>query len=467
MPDQNITFQTQAARDFPSTDQKSFVEEFQLQGTAFDERLIWQAGIYYEESKPKGPYGSQSSPTISCNMEAVASAGGRDWRCNNLIANMLAGGRPFMPAFPIPLPDGSFGPFPGAGSVIISPGGVTYENQAVYLQGTYQLTDQWSATAGLRYTRDKTHGWVNETVLYYPGSLEGGYLEASEENVERRRPKTTSEEPAWLLGVEYKPTDHVMLYAKYARGYRQGSVNLAADEVWQTHDPEQVDTYELGAKTSFHGRFPGVFNVSLFYNDFKDQQVQAGYLRANGVGTTAILNAGASTIWGAEIDGHVLLTDNLSVNFSYAYLNTEVDELIVPPESEWPPGIRWSGTSSAEGEPLSYTPEHQLVLSGSYRVPVSERVGEIIATVSYIYTDDMQASAQEKTPYYRLPSYNLVNANFNWNRIMGSRVDLSVFVTNLTGESYITNLPGNYSSGLETSRPGLPRMYGARLRYNF
>lgn len=467
MPDQHILFQMVGAENAPTTDQKSFVEEFQLQGTAFDERLTWQAGLYYEKSKPNGTYGSQNPSTISCDMSTVTSSNPYDWRCNNLIANLFAGGQPFLPALPIPLPDGSFGPFPGAGSVLIAPGGVTYENQAVYLQGTYEFTEQWSITAGLRYTRDKTKGWTDETVLYYPGSLGGGYFESSAETTEYRRPKTTSEEPTWLLGVEYKPIDDVMLYAKYARGYRQGSVNLASEQVWETHDPEQVDTYEIGAKTNFYGRFPGTFNVSLFYNDFKDQQVQFGYLRANGVGTTSIINAGASTIWGAEIDGNVFLTDNLSLNFSYAYLDTKIDKLIEPPESEWPPGIIFSGTSTAKGEPLSYAPEHQLVLSGSYRFPVSETVGEMIATISYIYTDSMQAVSKETTPYYKLPSYDLVNANFNWNSIMGSPVDFSLFATNLTNERYLTNVTGNYYSGLEAGRRGVPRMYGARIRYNF
>ena len=455
--DQHILFQMVGAEDFLTTDQKSFVEEFQLQGTAFEERLTWQAGLYYEKSKPNGTSGSQNPSTISCDMDSVLSPNPYDWLCNNIIGGLFAGGT--SPA----------GPIPGSGSVLIAPGGVEYENKAIYLQGTYEFTDQWSMTAGLRYTWDDTKGWTDETVLYYPGDITGGYSPGVDLfGPEQRRPEASSEEPTWLLGVEYKPMDDVMLYAKYARGYRQGSVNLASEPEWETHGPEQVDTYEIGAKTSFYGRFPGTFNVSLFYNDFEDQQVQFGYLRGNGVGSTSIINAVTSTIWGAEIDGNVLLTDNLSLNFSYAYLNTEVDELVEPTPAEWmPTGVIWSGTSTAVGEPLSYAPEHQLVLSGSYRFPISEAVGEMIATVSYIYTDDMQAVSKETTPYYKLPSYELVNANFNWNNIMGSPVDVSVFATNLTNERYLTNVTGNYYSGLEAGRRGVPRMYGARIRYNF
>lgn len=50
---------------------------------------------------------------------------------------------------------------------------------------------------------------------------------------------------------------------------------------------------------------------------------------------------------------------------------------------------------------------------------------------------------------------------------MGSPVDVSISATNLTSECYITSFPGNYYSGLEASHRGVPRMYGARIRYNF
>lgn len=63
---------------------------------------------------------------------------------------------------------------------------------------------------------------------------------------------------------------------------------------------------------------------------------------------------------------------------------------------------------------------------------------------------------------------NLVNANINWERIAGSPVDLSLFVTNLTKERYYTYVPGLMSgTGFETAILGESRMYGARLRYSF
>lgn len=424
------------------TDQKTWVEEFRLEGTAFDDRLDWQAGLYYEKSEPIDDYGSQSPAFISCDQSTVSAADPYATRCNNLL---------FI------------------GSISGTPGGVTYTNKAVYLQGTYAFNAQWSGTLGLRYTDDETEGYVNQFVYQYPTDFSGGYFAPNNIYTEERRPKTSSEKPTWVIGVEYKPTEDSMLYAKYSRGYRQGSVNLAADSGFDIHGPEKVDTYEVGAKTSFDYHVAGNFNIAFFYNDFADQQLQGGYFQASGVGTTSIINAGASTIWGAEIESTLLLTDNLTLNLSYTYLNTNVDELVVP---DMPPGLSNISTGfsliQAEGDPLSFSPENQLVATATYRFPIDESLGDLNVALTYIYTDEMQATSAATSPLGVMPSYDLLNFNLNWSRVAGSDFDLSLFITNLTDEEYITNVTGNYYDlGLENGQIGVPRMYGMRLRYNF
>lgn len=459
---QLVSFQQMGSRSFPATDQKSMVEELQLAGESFDERLSWQVGVYYEKSKPMGEYGSMNPSMLSCDQATIESKNPQDWRCNDLLtvlgAYELSGGAitalPAMPGL-------------SAGAGLEAPGGVTYTNKAIYAQGYWTFNDQWSMSAGLRYTDDETKGWTRETVYYFPSDLMGGYFPAGAVATSERKLKTSSEEPTWLLGVEYKPNDDTMLYAKYSRGYRQGSVNLASAEAWAVHGPEQVDTYEVGSKFSFEGSIPGTLNLALFYNDFKDQQVQFGYLRDNGVASTSILNAGASTIWGLELDGLLHLTNDLTFSYAYAYLNTNVDDMVIP-QAPYPAGVgQFSGTSTAEGEPLSYSPEHSVVLGLNYHLPVDESLGSMVASLTYVYNDDSQAVSKASSVYAVVPSYELVNLNFNWRNVGGSPVDLSAFVTNLFDEEYIATVAGNWQTGMELGRVGMPRMFGARIRYNF
>ncbi|NND68598.1 MAG: TonB-dependent receptor, partial [Halioglobus sp.] len=46
-------------------------------------------------------------------------------------------------------------------------------------------------------------------------------------------------------------------------------------------------------------------------------------------------------------------------------------------------------------------------------------------------------------------------------------IDVSAFVTNLTDEEYLTYVSGLWPNGIESGQIGMPRMYGARIRYNF
>jgi iron complex outermembrane receptor protein len=456
----HLLFQQVGSRDWPTADQKTLSEELQFQGVAFDGRFTWQAGLYYEESKPNGNYGSLNPSTLSCDQNTILSSDPADWRCNNLLVALgaLQQGIPVIPAIR------------QGGSGLSAPGGVTYENQAAYFQGTYDLTQHWSLTAGVRYTRDETDGWTDETVYYFPGSVFGEYFayDPAITKFEARRPSVSSEEPTWMVSLEYKPVEDVMIYGKYARGYRQGSVNVASVSGWDTHGPEQVDTYEIGAKMAFEGRFPATLSVAAFYNDFQDQQIQFGYLRDNGVGTTSILNAGESEITGLELDGTLQLTSNLLFSLSYAYLDTEVKKMHIPTEAEYPEGVQiFSGTTTAEGEPLPYTPRHSVVASATYLFPLDPALGDLSASLTYTYSDEMQAVSKATSPYAVLPSYELFNASVNWKGIAGSPLDAALFVTNLLDEEYLTSLTGNWTSGFEMGRHGQPRMWGARVRYDF
>src|SRR3546814_18948749 len=83
-----------------------------------------------------------------------------------------------------------------------------------------------------------------------------------------------SDKPTWTIDLEYKPANDILLFAKWTRGYRAGGVNptYVPYNAW---GPEKVDTYELGTKTSFYsGVLKGYFNLTGFYNDFRDQQIQ-------------------------------------------------------------------------------------------------------------------------------------------------------------------------------------------------
>ena len=149
--------------------------------------------------------------------------------------------------------------------------------------------------------------------------------------------------PTWLLGLDYKPIEDILLYAKYTRGYRTGNIKSDVPIEFHVFEPEKVDTYEIGAKTSFDGALRGTFNIAGFYNDFSNQQIQLGFLQNTNrrdaagnplppvsvPGNAGPVNVGKSRIWGIEMDARLNLFEGFTVDGAYTYLNTKVNANVV------------------------------------------------------------------------------------------------------------------------------------------
>ena len=114
--------------------------------------------------------------------------------------------------------------------------------------------------------------------------------------------------PTWLLNIDYKPIDGVMVYGKWSRGYRQGGLAISALTV---HSPtaEKVDTYEIGAKTNWQGSIPGSFNIAGYITISATSSCCWGLLATSTCQATrahaaerAVINAGNSTLSGFEAD---------------------------------------------------------------------------------------------------------------------------------------------------------------------
>lgn len=293
-----------------------------------------------------------------------------------------------------------------------------------------------------------------------------------------------------MVDVEYKPTEDIMLYAKYSRGYRQGGVN-GASYGGATWGPEKLDAYEIGAKTSFSGAISGYFNIAGFYNAFKDQQLQTIFLGCStaqvlinqsysGTGPTppgyiatcpfavssaaGIANAGSSSIKGFEIDGSINVLRGLRFDFGYAYLDTKLDSLV--PQLT-PNGYTAVLPRAIVGGELPLVPRHKLTLTGAYTLPLDESVGAITVSATYTYQSRAFSSIGSPPGNQHMAPQNNVNLNLNWKSIAGQPVDLSLFVTNLTNEQYYTNLLGGSSFNLDSGIINEPRMFGARVRVRF
>ncbi len=440
--------------------QSTFTEEFQLHGRTSDARLDWQAGFYLELSNPLGYSSTESAIFLSCQDI-------RSYNCTN------------------PL---------GFGSISEYSLKDKFNNKAFYAQADYKLTDKLTLTAGFRYTMDKmTDEGINiniavptpgsaiytcQNILYFNASTDPDPLKnpvaVVVDNILSKTCdltfKVKSNRPTWLLNADYKFTDDIMAYAKWSRGYRQGAIN-PNNFGFPTWGPEKVDTYEVGAKSSWHGSVPGFLNFAAFYNDFRNQQLAVDpTIALDYVGKVPppqlVLNAGKSRIWGIEVDGAIKPFTGLQIDGSYAYLNTKLISFTVPP---LPVYFATLETEGQIGGPLELAPKNRFTLTGTYTLPLDPNAGRLSFGATFTHTDSQRARSPTTSPLLgTLPASNLLNVNVDWNGVLSSPFDVSFFMTNVTNESHILFDDGAWGTiGAEGGHPELPRMWGFRVKWHF
>ncbi|MDB5973088.1 MAG: TonB-dependent receptor [Hydrocarboniphaga sp.] len=463
-----------------STDQSTMTEELQLQGRSLGGDLVWQTGAYYESSNGIDPTGAQSAGSINCKSSASLD-------CYDVLGAASHSAT-------------------GVGSVNWQVGTIDFRNLGIYTQSTYSITDQLKATGGIRYTKDHSESDTQMALWRFLGSnyrtptllcnnSDSGhsYTEVIQTGPDangnwntaacRVQYSKNSSAPTWVLGLDYKPIDDLLVYGKYSRGYRAGAVQPFSPQGLNTFDPEKVDAYEAGFKASFHGAVRGTFNASVFYNDLQDQQLLFGAAavdfstgRQVAPPNAAIFNAGKSEIKGAEVELTLLPFRGMNLSVSYTYLDTKVKEVTDPsPSADSPYNVFPKLT--VEGDPLPYSTKDKVSATAVYTLPLDPKVGQVSVGLTYSYqgplfiTHTAPAGVTDYhagNPYGTIPSISLVNMNLGWNSIAGSNVDAALFATNLLDKEYRSAITNSYGSfGFETEIPGEPRFYGARVRVNF
>ena len=440
----------------PNAAQKSYTEELQLQIHTGGLKAV--IGGYLEFSRPIGWNYSHTGVFLNCASPA-------ELLCTN-------------PVF--------------IGNVSAARTRFDFNNHGVFAQGTYNFNEHFALTLGARYTFDKIHGENESTrINFFPGTLgvrnrvcndivhfnagpgPNGVpvaLVVTSPSQCHFELDNSSKKPTWLIDLDYKPNRNILLYAKYARGYRQGGINFTNPglELWS---PEKVDSYEIGAKTEFHtSSIRGYFNVAAFYNNFTNQQVFGGLTAkpTSGLaGGAAIINAGKSTLKGLEVDASATFWRNLRLDLGYTHLLTKIKELVPPTLDPNSPFSAVTPTANV-GDPLTFSPKHRLTLTATYTLPVPDSVGEVTVGGTWVYTSSQIADGGMPAEIGRIPSTNLFNLNIGWDHMLGSRLDGAFFMTNVTDKRYSVGTGGGYNSaGFGDINIGLPRIWGVRMRVRF
>ncbi len=338
----------------------------------------------------------------------------------------------------------------------------THKTDSIALFGnlTYDFTEKFSVTGGLRWTQEKKD---IDLVLTQLGPT-GAPIAGADNNGTSEKDKTWD---AWTydLTPEYRINDNLRVFFRYAHGFRSGGFNTGLSgglSGLTTVDPEELDAYELGLKSEWlDGRLTA--NANVFYYDYSDIQVNLLTVN-NGVLTTALTNGAAGEVKGAELEIEAQATEFLHLRAALSHLDTEyTDFKNINPNTG-------AVTADYSGNRFVRSPEQVISLGADYTIPL-EVGGKLVAggDVSYrgkeYFLADRQSSAESTLSQ---PHYTLANARLTWFN-HDEKISVTGFVNNLTDRRYqVHGRPnGAVGSGQYVITYGDPRTVGVSLTTRF
>jgi len=201
--------------------------------------------------------------------------------------------------------------------------------QSAFASLTLRPLDALSVNLGLRYSIvDKTsHRYISfgtsggdPSVNFVPGgpivdtvygAISGTELDDFAE------PGRTDRKLMPGIGLQYDFSRDMMGYLSYTKGFKAGGFGYSVQA--DTFNPESVDAYEIGLKTSLFDRSLST-SVALFWSDYSDLQ-ESTTLFLNGQVTTIINNAAQARARGIETALSWAASPNLSVFSEIAWLD--------------------------------------------------------------------------------------------------------------------------------------------------
>jgi iron complex outermembrane recepter protein len=349
------------------------------------------------------------------------------------------------------------------------------DSSAVYVQGSFDLSEQLSLTVGARYTNEEKEASVRNGLIFanaYPESgWVPGYVRPGGELVPQVLGVDTNNDgvldapksKSWSrftprVGLEYQVNPDLMVFASYAQGFKSGTYNPRATLNETAADPEIVDSIEVGMKSDWSNNLR--VNLTLFSLDHKDRQY-IGVVPSDdaSVLNQYLANVAATSATGVEAEINYVATDDLSFDLAIGTFNSKIEE-----NNAIPPLIG-----------ISNTPEYTVNFAVNYVLTTA--VGDIAFNANYYYRDDYRLF--EDSDLLQEKGYGMLNMSVSWQHEDGHWY-ASLHGKNLTDKEYLVGgynfvgvaADGSYIPGLggDTTLIGYygdPRTVSLTVGYRF
>tara|TARA_R110000782_G_scaffold268689_1_gene365507 strand:+ start:40871 stop:43666 length:2796 start_codon:yes stop_codon:yes gene_type:complete len=541
---------------------KTFTQELRLQGSAFEDKLDWLVGGYYANEKltlrDNIVFGADYGKFATCRLLTASfpvappngapptgfpySLCGSNAGVSALIAGLPAAQQPLAPALTALLN------IPGGSGDTDSRYYQKSENWALFTHNIVHITDKLDLTLGLRYTHESkdfsadlnnnnaTCAALQTQLAPVVGgglgaaaaSAAGGILtlaclgnSSTGLNALDLADSMSDGEFSGTGVLSYKPTNSMLLYASYSRGYKAGGYNLDRFELGNTglstptsspftyfsprsnadaaslrFAAEKVNAFEIGMKYS---QRHWSANIAAFRQEFSNFQLNTfngtSFVVQNINGCSGTLTPGSIDAGGgrcAEDDVEAgLISQGVELELSASPVrNVRVSGGLTYAKAKFRDTLVGSGDGQTPLDPALF------LLPGN----INSNAPEIVTTMSFAWTPDIGSSGLSGLVYFdgRMTSdYNTGSDLFPeknqdgysvWNARIGIRgpeerwaVEFwgqNVFNTKYTQVAFNSPLQGSGSvasvqAGAATATQlfsaylAEPRTYGITLRGKF
>jgi len=353
------------------------------------------------------------------------------------------------------------------------------ETLAAFANLEFRPTDRLTLIGGIRYTdQEKTFRYGRSGVPgsdpalnnsgFPPGTIgTPGGTPFQVAALDGREETYKGDRFDYRAVVQYDILDDVMVYGQFSTGFKGGGVNPRAFFPGQAlpHDPETLDAYEVGFKSSLFDRLVRL-NGAAFWNNYSDILVTTNNCPGLGGPPTPCalpLNAGEAEVRGAELELDAEPIPGFLIDASLAYLDFDYKSI--------------SAQAATSGIGLEdngqYIQEWQWSIGAQYRIEMGGS-GSLTPRIDVNFEDDFNRNAdnvdavtEARDIFGHIDSRVLVNGRLTY-RSADENWEIALEGKNLTNKLYYSDIFDNRGSTQSVQgSPGMPRTFAVTLKHNF
>ena len=345
-------------------------------------------------------------------------------------------------------------------------GKLDVQTWAGFANATYDLSDQFSLKAGARYSWEKRHIENNSGIGSAGQCLTGACF--------RLDPLQWDQSKSWknfspTLGFEFRPTDAIMLYGNWAKGFKSGTAEIgsrrSATATTPFVNPETVNAFEIGAK----GRWSTLqANLALFQHKLKNGQFQRTFpIPTPPFFASQLENAAESEAKGAELELLWQPVRGLRLDAAIAYLDSKFTKFFS--KNPLNPLLFGPGGATLPDEDLSgnrtrMSPKWSINFNPSYKARLAS--GSSLTFATNVAYKSKQYHTEFNDDRLAQDAYTMIDANILYSS-PGNRYTVNGWVKNLTNKLVWA---GSYAVATSRTIGGTlmpPRTYGVTFGVNF